>query len=223
MKQTYLAQGGTLLLLLALSTTGVLAQTASPKAPTASPIATASPAATTSPGTTASPAAKASARAEAKATRLAEAKLKTCQEREPNLKKRSDELVKNSTIVQQKFSAITTRVTTYYTTKLVPAGKTLSNYEVLNTAVALKQSALSAAMAKAQTALTNFNCTGEDPKTQLALFRTAMKEAQTALHEYRTALKNLIVAVRTLAPKTAPTTSPSTSAAPTATTSPSEE
>ncbi len=166
---------------------------------------------------TATPSAVASARAQA-ATKLAEAKLKSCQNREAALQKRSDQLVRMATNMQDTFTAIATRVKTYYTETVIPSGKTVSNYDTLVADIATKQAAVGTALAKSQSDALAFSCTSEDPKGQLTQFRTDMQAVKSALKEYRTAVKNLIVAVRSVTGTTQSSASPTTSPSPTATT-----
>jgi hypothetical protein len=192
MKRSKFMQGGLLLLVLVLSTAGTFAQ--------ASPTST--------------PSAAASARAQA-TTRLADAKLKACQSREAAIQKRSDQLVKLAMTMQDKFTAITMRVKTYYTDTVIPSGKTVSNYDTLIADIATKQAAVGTALTKAQSDATSFSCTSDDPKGQLTQFRVDMQAVKAALKVYRTSIKDLIVAVHsvtgTIQSSAHPTISPTAS------------
>ena len=64
-------------------------------------------------------------------TRLTEVKLKACQAKEKAIKKRTEQLTKLATTMQEKFDAIAGRVEEYYTSKVVPSGKTVANYDSL--------------------------------------------------------------------------------------------
>ena len=100
--------------------------------------------------------------------------------------------------MQEKFDAIAAKVQDYYTSKLVPAGKTVSNYDALVADIQTKKSAIQTALTKAQTDISGFSCTGSDPKGLLKKFSEDMKSVKQALNDYRTAIKNLIVAVHSV-------------------------
>jgi peptidoglycan hydrolase CwlO-like protein len=153
-------------------------------------------------------------------TRLADAKLKACQNREAAITKRSTQLAKTASNIQEKFDAIATRVETYYTAKAVPAGKTISNYDALVAEIATKKTAVQTALTTVQTSAAAFSCTSDDPKRQLTQFRTDMQAVKKDLQGYRTAIKNLIVAIRSATGKTESSASPKASTSPTAGISP---
>lgn len=133
--------------------------------------------------------------------RLTEAKLKACQAREDSIKKRGDQLTKMATNMLEKFDAIEKRVQEHYTSKVVPSGKTVSNYDTLVAEIQTKKTVVQTALTTAQTNATSFTCTGNDPKGQITQFRDDMKAVRSALKDYRTSIKNLIVAVRSVSPK----------------------
>lgn len=141
--------------------------------------------------------------------RLEEAKLKVCQKREAAIQQRSTRLVTQATKMQEKFASIAQRVQAYYVDKSAPAGKTVADYDALITTIADKQSAVQAAATQAQTTAQSFACEGEDPKGQLKQFRADMQSVKRALKEYRTAVKDLIVAVRSVTGTDNRSTSPS--------------
>jgi hypothetical protein len=96
--------------------------------------------------------------------------------------------------VEGKFDAITLRVETFYTTKVVPSGKTLPNYDVLVADIAAKKALVQTALSNVQSSSANFSCTAEDPKGQLNKFKLEMQNVKKALHDYRISIKNLIIA-----------------------------
>lgn len=134
-------------------------------------------------------------------TRLTEAKLRACQAKEKAIKKRTQQLIKLATTMQEKFDAIAGRVEEYYTSKVVPSGKTVANYGSLVADIQTKKGAVQTALTTAQTNAGNFACDGNDPKGQLAQFKDDMRAVKSALKDYRTSIKNLIVAVRSTSPK----------------------
>ncbi len=130
--------------------------------------------------------------------RLQDAMLRACQAREGAILQRSTHLTQMATIMENTFDAISQRVETYYTTKVVPSGKTVSNYDALVSDIQTKKEAVQTALAPASTDATSFSCTSDDPKGQMAQFRTNMLDVITALQNYRISVKNLIVAVRSV-------------------------
>lgn len=144
-----------------------------------------------------------------------EAKLRACQARESAIKKRMESLIKLVANMESKFDSIATRVQTFYTTKVVPSGKTLPNYDDLVLDIATKKTAVTNALNKAQTDVNSFNCTTGDPKAIFNQFRLDMQDVKKALKDYRTSIRNLIVAVHSLGGGESP--SPTPTATPTAT------
>lgn len=130
------------------------------------------------------------------AGRLEGAKLKSCQGRENAIKKRSEKLTQLVVTMQKNFDAIANRVMDYYTTKLIPEGKTVTNYDILVADVQTKKDAVQTALTNAQTNLSGFSCTESDPKANLKAFNQDMKAVKSALKNYRMSVKNLIVGVR---------------------------
>ncbi|MBI3397376.1 hypothetical protein HY045_02780 [Candidatus Woesebacteria bacterium] len=145
--------------------------------------------------------------------RLIDAKLKACQARENAIKTRSTHLGQLATTMEEKFDAIAKRVEEYYTTKVVPSGKTVSDYDALVADIQTKKTAVQTALTQAQADSTGFSCTGDDPKGQMTLFRKDMQAVIQALKDYRTSIKSLIVAVHSVT-GTTERTSPSPSASP---------
>jgi len=130
--------------------------------------------------------------------RLTEAKLKACQARENAIKRRTKQLVELATTMREKFDAIAGRVEKYYTSKVVPSGKTVANYDSLVADIQAKKGAVQTALTVAQGNAESFACTSDDPKGQLSQFREDMRAVKSALKDYRTSIKNLIVAVRSV-------------------------
>ncbi len=141
----------------------------------------------------ASPAA-ASQQAKSKA-KLEEAQLNVCQKREAALVKRSTQMTDRATRVEAKFADIASKVEAYYTTKLVPDGKIVSEYAALKGDIDTKKAAVDTALSVSKVNLASFSCAGDDPKGALTSFRTSMQSVNTALKEYRTAIKNFTKAL----------------------------
>lgn len=134
--------------------------------------------------------------------KLTDTKLKMCQARENGIKQRSTRLAQLVTTMEETFDKIAARVKDYYNSKVVPAGKTVSNYPSLVADIQTKKDAVAAALTKAQNDASTFSCSNDDPKGQITQFRVDMQAVKTALKDYRTSVKNLIVAVRSLTGET---------------------
>lgn len=104
--------------------------------------------------------------------------------------------------MEDKFDRIAKRVENHYTTKVVPSGKTVTNYDGLVADISAKKTTVQTALTTAQNDSNAFSCTGGDPKLQMTQFRKDMQAVKRALKEYRTSVRNLIVAVRALTGET---------------------
>ncbi len=131
-------------------------------------------------------------------TRLENAKLRACQAKEEAITKRATRLTRLVNNMESNFDKHAQRVEEYYTSKVLPSGKTVANYDSLVADIAAKKAAVAAALAIAQNDANSFICTGDDPKGQLTLYRQDMQAVKKALKDYRTSIKNLIVAVRSV-------------------------
>ncbi len=140
-----------------------------------------------------------------------EGKIKACQAREASIKTRMTQLTNLAVTMETKFATISARVEVYYTSKVVPSGKTVSNYDSLVAAIATQKTAVGTTLATAQTVANAFSCTNATPKAQVTKFTEDMKAVKQALKTYRTSIKNLIVAVHSVTGvenKATPTTKP---------------
>lgn len=126
-------------------------------------------------------------------------KIKVCQTHERNIKNRASHLQSLVDKMFTNFDKIATRIENYYTQKLVPQGKTLSNYNSLVADIAAKKALTTTDVEKAKKDAAGFSCTtSTNPKTDLTTYRTDMQTVKKDLQDYRTSIKNLIVAVRGL-------------------------
>jgi uncharacterized coiled-coil DUF342 family protein len=126
--------------------------------------------------------------------RLAGRRLKACQAHQAAIQTILTRAGKRGDNHIALFSKITDRVETFYQTK----GKTLATYDQLVSAVAAKKTAAQAAVDTVKAADTTFDCGSDNPKAQVAAFRAEVKAEIAALKEYRTAVKNLIVGVKSV-------------------------
>lgn len=136
-----------------------------------------------------------------RASGLAQGKLRACQAVEAGVKNRMQSLVNLATNIEKVFDSIATRVEDYYTNKVLPSGKTVSNYGVLTADISTKKGIVDTDLTSAQDTVNSFSCTSSSPRTLLMNFRLDMQKVKGDLKNFRTSIKNLVVAVRTVAPK----------------------
>gem|GEM_PF-706529 len=134
------------------------------------------------------------ARQDAAKEKLSAAKLKVCNNRKANIDNRvariSDRIAKHLTL----FNTISERAQAFYTTK----GNTLANYDSLVADVAAKKAAAQTAVDAANAKKTSFSCDVAEPKLAIESYKAAVTDANTALKEYRTAIKALIVGIKSV-------------------------
>ncbi len=126
-------------------------------------------------------------------------KLKVCQTKEKVIKNRLDSLTRLVTNQETKFDRIATRVENFYTNKVLPTGKTVSNYDALVADIDAKKATVDSALASAKTNADSFSCDSDDPKGALTQVRRDIQAVKSALHDFRKSVRNLIVAVRAVA------------------------
>ncbi|GAC1391080.1 MAG: hypothetical protein NVSMB46_02290 [Candidatus Saccharimonadales bacterium] len=103
------------------------------------------------------------------------------------------------------FDAIATRTEAFYTEK----GKTLANYSELLSVVTANRAVAVSALATVKADKASFTCTQGKGKGIASAFKTDLQTEITALKDYRTAVKNLVVGVKSVEStenKVAPTT-----------------
>ena len=127
-------------------------------------------------------------------SQLDAAKLKVCQAREKGITTTMTNLNTRGTEHLAVFTKIADRVEAFYTSK----GKTVANYDTLVADVNAKKSAAETAIANAKASGTTFSCTDSNPGMAAQQFKDAHASVVKALQDYRTAIKNLIVAVKSV-------------------------
>lgn len=136
-----------------------------------------------------------------------ERQIQACQARERAVQTRMNSLVRFSNNMVEKFEAISLRVQNFYIERVVAADITVDNYDELLTNISTKQLAVTTAINTAQTSVNEFSCEdGGDLLSHYSAFRQNMQAVKQALGEYRSAIKDLIVAVRTALPNETETT-----------------
>lgn len=136
----------------------------------------------------------ASDRKEAAQTRLTDNKLKMCQNRQKAITNITARIADRGQKQLDLFSTIAQRAEDFYATK----GKTLANYDTLVADVATKKTAAEAAVSATASDSTTFKCDGTDPKGMVSGFKDSLKAEIAALKEYKTAVKNLIVGIKSV-------------------------
>ncbi|MBW3538619.1 hypothetical protein KY386_03980 [Candidatus Parcubacteria bacterium] len=127
----------------------------------------------------------------AAAARLDQARLAACQRRETNINAIMERMAAQADKHIGVFDKISQRVQAFYQAK----GRSVANYDALVADVTAQRAAAAAAAAKLGSA-SGFRCDGDDPKGSITAFKAELKSTRTALQAYRTAVKNLIVGVK---------------------------
>jgi hypothetical protein len=133
-------------------------------------------------------------RKEAMQTKLADAKLKACEKRQEkitNIMTRMTERAEKRVVL---FDTIAERTKRFYVNK----GKVLANYDALVSDVDDKKAAVQAHIDTAKSTRAAFDCNGEDPKGTVDNFKATAETGRDALKAHRTAVKNLIVGVKSV-------------------------
>lgn len=139
-------------------------------------------------------------------TRLSAVKLKVCENREKGITNIMARIADRGTKQLAVFSTIADRTEAFYTSK----GKTLANYDTLVANVTTTKTAAETAVNEISTSSTTFSCDASDPKGIAATFKDNLKSEITALKNYKTAIKDLIVGVKSVESTTASTNTDTT-------------
>jgi hypothetical protein len=127
-------------------------------------------------------------------TKLADVKLKVCQKREASINRKMQNMAARGQRQIEVFNTIAERTQAFYAKN----GKTLANYNALVADVAAKKAAAQAAVADNKAKSVSFKCDGSDPKGAAQSFKASLTAEQAALKAYKTAVKNLIVGVKSV-------------------------
>ena len=138
-------------------------------------------------------------KAEQHKEKLKEDKLKICQEREDGINSSMAAVASRGQAKLNLFTKIAERTEAFYVSK----GKVLANYDNLVAAVNSKKAAAQAAVDSVGSSNATFKCDGDDSKGTVREFKTKVKSMNEALKGYRTAVKNLIVGVKSVQGTTA--------------------
>jgi hypothetical protein len=121
-------------------------------------------------------------------------KLKVCQKREGQIDSIMTHIVTRADLQISVFDKIATRTEDFYKTK----GKTVANYDQLVKAVDDAKKKAQDDLATIKADKVTFKCDGTDPKGASASFKDALKTEIADLKAYKTAVKNLIVGVKSV-------------------------
>jgi len=125
--------------------------------------------------------------------RLSKTKLDVCAKKTKHVNQVMNRVTERATAQLAVFSKISDRTQAFYLSK----GKTVAGYDALvATAAAAKVKAETDIAALKATGA--FTCNSADPKGSVAAFKTKTKLVVTDLKAYKTAVKNLIVAVKSV-------------------------
>lgn len=128
-------------------------------------------------------------------------KLKACEKRQTNINTRTARIAERGTKHLELFTKIAERVQAFYASK----GNSLANYDELVADVAAKKAAAESAVAVITDSSATFNCSEGNPKQLISSYKEALDSRHAALKEYQTAVKNLIVGVKSVNGNTAST------------------
>lgn len=145
----------------------------------------------------------------ATAGNVSSTKVAACKLKEANVKTRMKQLTQFVNIVGATLDDIGNRVETYYSSTVLPTGKTVTNYDTLVTGITSQKNATKTRLGQTETDVDNFNCTGEDPKALMNQFKIDMQAETTDLKNYRSSIANLIVEIKIVS-RTAEKTSDNT-------------
>lgn len=142
--------------------------------------------------------ARTQAKTEESKQRLEGKKLEQCQAREQRIDATMTQMTSRGEKHYDVFTKIADRVKTFVDTKKL----TVENYDALVAEVDAKAAAAQAAIQSTKSVGDVFSCDSDNPKIASTAFRDAFKAQVAALKDYRTAIKNLIVAVKSSQPVT---------------------
>ncbi len=126
------------------------------------------------------------------AMKLSDNKKKVCQKRLATIKKIMTNSQNRSDRQLEVFTKIADRTKAFYEEKQY----SVSNYDDLVAAVEEKKQAASIALTMSNETIDQFRCDSDDPISIKDLFKAQVQDQNTALKAYKTAIKDLIVAVK---------------------------
>lgn len=131
---------------------------------------------------------------EAAKNRLADTQLKVCEKREAKIQNIMSRVSDRGQKHINLFTTIADRTQTFYAEK----GRVLANYDKLVANVEAKKADAQEAVNATDLLGSEFSCDSDDPKAAAAEFRQSVSVRNDALKAYKTAVKDLIVGVKSV-------------------------
>jgi len=119
-----------------------------------------------------------------------------CKEREAAIRDRSRQLAERAEQAREKIGQINDRVIEYNEQKAFPAGARVANFAALRADIEKKDEASKNNLEKLK-GIEEFSCGADQPKATLVAHKAATTATYRSLREYRSAVRNLLVTVRT--------------------------
>lgn len=126
------------------------------------------------------------------AVKLSAKQLENCTKHEAKIKEKMANVSARGQKHLEVFTKIADRTDAFYASKERP----VADYEKLAAEVEAKKKAAEAAILETSDAALAFSCDAADPKASVKEFKNLAAAQVQALKDYRTAIKNLIVAVK---------------------------
>lgn len=126
--------------------------------------------------------------------KLEASKLQLCKTRETEINNILSRISDRGTKQADVFDKIATRVKSFYVTKAKP----LNNYEALVAQVDATKATVQSAVQKLSYSHITFSCDGDNPRSVISTFKENLLALNSALKDYRTAIKELIVGVKSV-------------------------
>lgn len=130
------------------------------------------------------------------ATNSSTFKQKACEEHIKVIKIRQSNIAKKSLAMQKRLDNISTLVQKYYTEKLIPQGKIVSNYDVLVSNINTNKTALIPLIDKVKADSTGLSCDKDQQRTQFQTFKTDWQALLKGFGVYRQSVIDLLKAVK---------------------------
>ena len=130
--------------------------------------------------------------------KFTEKRLEACKKKEARINQSMQKIAERKTKQVEVFNKIAERTMNFYEEK----GLTLANYDALVTDVTAKEAIVEAEIANLKSSTVDFKCDSDDPLKVSDVFKSAREGVVTAMKEYKTAVKNLVVGVKSVASTT---------------------
>lgn len=132
-------------------------------------------------------------RQERRQGKLDDARKRICESRVKNVERIMNKAATQGQKHLEVFNKISNRVQEFYANR----GLAVDNYDTLIANVSAKKVAAEVAITAVKDNTTTFNCSGENPIGTADMFSGKIRAMHVALKEYRTAIKDVLVAVKT--------------------------